>query len=72
MFHEVDRFGPEMRSTGEVLGMADSFELAFYKAQQEAAQQQLPLEGTVLLSVTDPDKGGAGSGAGNSPNSASS
>jgi carbamoyl-phosphate synthase large subunit len=56
MFHEVDPIlGPEMRSTGEVLGMADSFELAFYKAQ-EAAQQQLPLEGTVLLSVTDPDK----------------
>ena len=56
MFHEVDPIlGPEMRSTGEVLGMADSFELAFYKAQ-EAAQQQLPQEGTVLLSVTDPDK----------------
>ena len=56
MFHEVDPIlGPEMRSTGEVLGMADSFELAFYKAQ-EAAQQQLPLEGTVLLSVTDSDK----------------
>jgi carbamoyl-phosphate synthase large subunit len=56
MFHEVDPIlGPEMRSTGEVLGMADSFELAFYKAQ-EAAQQQLPLQGTVLLSVTDPDK----------------
>ncbi len=56
MFHEVDPIlGPEMRSTGEVLGMADSFELAFYKAQ-EAAQQLLPLEGTVLLSVTDPDK----------------
>jgi carbamoyl-phosphate synthase large subunit len=56
MFHEVDPvLGPEMRSTGEVLGMADSFELAFYKAQ-EAAQQLLPQEGTVLLSVTDPDK----------------
>jgi carbamoyl-phosphate synthase large subunit len=56
MFHEVDPIlGPEMRSTGEVLGMADSFELAFYKAQ-EAAQQLLPQEGTVLISVTDPDK----------------
>jgi carbamoyl-phosphate synthase large subunit len=56
MFHEVDPIlGPEMRSTGEVLGMADSFELAFNKAQ-EAAQQMLPQEGTVLLSVTDEDK----------------
>ncbi len=56
MFHEVDPIlGPEMRSTGEVLGMAESFELAFYKAQ-EAAQQLLPKEGTVLISVPDPDK----------------
>ncbi|MBP1624092.1 MAG: carbamoyl-phosphate synthase large chain, partial [Acidobacteria bacterium] len=56
MFHEVDPvLGPEMRSTGEVLGMADSFELAFHKAQ-EAAQQLLPQTGTVLLSVTDEDK----------------
>ena len=56
MFHEVDPIlGPEMRSTGEVLGMADSFELAFCKAQ-EAAQQMLPQSGTVLLSVTDEDK----------------
>jgi len=56
MFHEVDPvLGPEMRSTGEVLGMADSFELAFFKAQ-EAAQQLLPQSGTVLISVTDPDK----------------
>jgi carbamoyl-phosphate synthase large subunit len=56
MFHEVDPIlGPEMRSTGEVLGMADSFELAFYKAE-EAAQQLLPPSGTVLISVTDPDK----------------
>ncbi len=45
MFPEVDPLlGPEMRSTGEVLGMADSFGLAFYKAQ-EAAQQTLPQEG---------------------------
>jgi len=56
MFHEVDPIlGPEMRSTGEVLGMADSFELAFHKAQ-EAAQQFLPQKGSVLISVTDPDK----------------
>jgi carbamoyl-phosphate synthase large subunit len=56
VFHEVDPIlGPEMRSTGEVLGLADTFELAFYKAQ-EAAQQLLPQEGTVLISVSDPDK----------------
>jgi carbamoyl-phosphate synthase large subunit len=56
MFPEVDPLlGPEMRSTGEVLGMADSFGLAFYKAQ-EAAKQQLPCEGTVLITVTDEDK----------------
>jgi carbamoyl-phosphate synthase large subunit len=56
MFQEVDPIlGPEMRSTGEVLGMAESFELAFHKAQ-EAAQQLLPQEGTVLISITDPDK----------------
>jgi carbamoyl-phosphate synthase large subunit len=56
MFHEVDPvLGPEMRSTGEVLGMADSFELAFHKAQ-EAAQQLLPQSGSVLLSISDPDK----------------
>jgi carbamoyl-phosphate synthase large subunit len=56
MFHEVDPLlGPEMRSTGEVLGMADSFGLAFYKAQ-EAAKQQLPDKGAVLITVTDKDK----------------
>jgi carbamoyl-phosphate synthase large subunit len=47
--------GPEMRSTGEVLGMADSFGLAFYKSQ-EAAGQKLPSRGTVLISVSDRDK----------------
>ena len=53
MFPEVDPLlGPEMRSTGEVLGLADSFGLAFYKAE-EAASQQLPYEGTVLLTVYD-------------------
>ena len=51
MFPEVDPIlGPEMRSTGEVLGMADSFGMAFYKAQ-EAARQRLPVGGTVLLSL---------------------
>jgi len=56
MFHEVDPvLGPEMRSTGEVLGLADSYGMAFYKAQ-EATQQPLPLKGTVLISVTDPEK----------------
>jgi carbamoyl-phosphate synthase large subunit len=45
-----------MRSTGEVLGLADSFGLAFYKAE-EAAQQVLPNEGTVLITVDDKDKG---------------
>ncbi len=57
MFQEVDPLlGPEMRSTGEVLGLADSFGLAFYKAQ-EAAQQTLPDAGTVLITVADADKG---------------
>ncbi|OHB68356.1 MAG: carbamoyl phosphate synthase large subunit [Planctomycetes bacterium RBG_13_62_9] len=56
MFPEVDPvLGPEMRSTGEVLGMANSFGLAFYKSQ-EAAKQELPLQGTVLMTVTDADK----------------
>ncbi|KAF1085057.1 Carbamoyl-phosphate synthase large chain [Sporotomaculum syntrophicum] len=56
MFQEVDPLlGPEMRSTGEVLGIADSFELAYYKAQ-EATQSLLPTSGTVLISVTDQDK----------------
>ena len=57
MFQEVDPvLGPEMRSTGEVLGMSDSFGEAYYKAQ-EATQTKLPTEGTVLLSVCDIDKG---------------
>jgi len=55
MFPEVDPIlGPEMRSTGEVLGMADSFGIAFYKAQ-EAAGQRLPVSGTVLLSLFSKD-----------------
>ncbi|MDD5493429.1 MAG: carbamoyl-phosphate synthase large subunit [Dehalococcoidia bacterium] len=53
MFPEVDPvLGPEMRSTGEVLGMAESFDLAFYKAQ-DAAKQRLPENGTVLMSLMD-------------------
>jgi len=56
MFPEVDPLlGPEMRSTGEVLGIANSFGLAFFKAQ-EAAQQVLPTEGTVLLTVCERDR----------------
>jgi carbamoyl-phosphate synthase large subunit len=56
MFPEVDPLlGPEMRSTGEVLGLADSFGRAFFKAQ-EATGQSLPLKGTVLITVADPDK----------------
>jgi carbamoyl-phosphate synthase large subunit len=52
MFPEVDPLlGPEMRSTGEVLGMAHSFGLAFFKAS-EAASQFLPKEGTVLITVS--------------------
>jgi len=59
MFPEVDPLlGPEMRSTGEVLGMADSFDLAFFKSQQ-AAKQQLPSKGAVLITVTDSDKAAA-------------
>lgn len=56
VFPEVDPLlGPEMRSTGEVLGMAGSFGLAFFKAE-EAAQQLLPSEGTVLITVSKRDR----------------
>ncbi len=56
MFPEVDPLlGPEMRSTGEVLGMDDSFGLAFSKAE-EAAGQTHPLEGTVLITVAERDR----------------
>lgn len=56
MFPEVDPvLGPEMRSTGEVLGMADSFGLAFFKSQ-EATKVALPLEGAVLITLADSDK----------------
>ncbi|MBU0571934.1 MAG: carbamoyl-phosphate synthase large subunit [Candidatus Omnitrophica bacterium] len=53
MFPEVDPLlGPEMRSTGEVMGIADSFGGSFYKAQ-EATGSKLPLEGNVVLTVAD-------------------
>ncbi|MBS6196408.1 MAG: carbamoyl-phosphate synthase large subunit [Clostridiales bacterium] len=57
MFPEVDPLlGPEMRSTGEVLGLANTVGEAFFKAQ-EATKSKLPLTGTVLISVSDKDKG---------------
>jgi carbamoyl-phosphate synthase large subunit len=56
MFQEVDPIlGPEMRSTGEVLGLSASVGEAFFKAQ-EATQTRLPLSGTVLISVNRKDK----------------
>ncbi len=56
MFPEVDPvLGPEMRSTGEVLGLSASVGEAFFKAQ-EATQTRLPLHGTVLISVNRQDK----------------
>ncbi len=59
MFPEVDPLlGPEMRSTGEVLGLAESFGMAFFKSQ-EATQLSLPLEGTVLITISDKEKPGA-------------
>ncbi len=55
-FREADPIlGPEMRSTGEVMGISDSFGSAFAKAQT-AAQNDLPLEGTILVTVNDHDK----------------
>ena len=50
--------GPEMRSTGEVMGVAHDFPAAFAKAQA-AAGARLPRSGTVFLTVTDSDKAGA-------------
>lgn len=56
MFQEVDPvLGPEMRSTGEVLGLSASYGEAFFKAQ-DAANSRLPYEGCVLISVNDKDK----------------
>jgi carbamoyl-phosphate synthase large subunit len=57
MFPEVDPvLGPEMRSTGEVLGMAQSYGMAFYKSQ-EATGGLLPLDGAVLITVAERDRG---------------
>ena len=59
MFPEVDPLlGPEMKSTGEVLGMADSFGLAFWKAQE--AITPLPPAGTVLITVSECDRPAVG------------
>jgi carbamoyl-phosphate synthase large subunit len=56
MFPGVDPLlGPEMRSTGEVLGLADSYGMAFFKAQ-EATSTPLPTKGTVLITIADRDK----------------
>jgi len=58
MFPEVDPvLGPEMKATGEVMGIARDFGQAYYKAQA-ATGVQLPLKGTVLLTVNDKDKQG--------------
>ena len=55
-FPEVDSaLGPEMRSTGEVMGIDDTFGRAFYKAEL-AAGTVLPTDGTVFLSLADSDK----------------
>ena len=56
MFPAIDPLlGPEMRSTGEVLGMADTYGMAFFKSQ-EATQTPLPVSGTVLITIADRDK----------------
>ena len=56
MFPAIDPLlGPEMRSTGEVLGLADSYGMAFFKAQ-EATSTPLPVKGTVLITIADRDK----------------
>jgi carbamoyl-phosphate synthase large subunit len=55
MFPEVDPvLGPEMKSTGEVLGMSKTFELAYWKAQE--AVNALPTSGTVLITIADRDR----------------
>jgi carbamoyl-phosphate synthase large subunit len=59
MFPEVDPLlGPEMKSTGEVLGIANSFGLAFWKAQE--AVTLLPTSGTVLITVSERDRPAVG------------
>ncbi|MBN2480203.1 MAG: carbamoyl-phosphate synthase large subunit [Bacteroidales bacterium] len=58
MFPDVDPLlGPEMHSTGEVLGLADTFGMAYFKSQ-EATKTGLPTEGSVLITIADRDKGG--------------
>ncbi len=58
MFPEVDPLlGPEMRATGEVMGIAETFGAAFYKAQISAGAK-LPTSGTVLLTVNKRDREG--------------
>jgi len=59
MFPEVDPvLGPEMRATGEALGLSDSFALAYHKAL-EASKTLLPLSGSALISVSRDDREGA-------------
>jgi carbamoyl-phosphate synthase large subunit len=59
MFPEVDPvLGPEMKSTGEVLGIANSFGLAFWKAQE--AVTLLPTSGTILITVSERDRSAVG------------
>src|SRR5512133_1472562 len=56
MFPDVDPLlGPEMRSTGVVLGLASTYGMAFFKSQ-EATQTSLPVDGTVLITIADRDK----------------
>ena len=56
MFPTIDPLlGPEMRSTGEVLGMADTYGMAFFKSQ-EATQSPLPIKGNVLITIANRDK----------------
>jgi carbamoyl-phosphate synthase large subunit len=56
MFPEVDPIlGPEMRATGEVMGIDEDFGRAFFKAQ-ESSGTKLPMQGSVLLTVADKDK----------------
>jgi len=58
MFPEVDPvLGPEMRATGEVMGIDKDFGMAFFKAQ-ESAGTKLPTQGNVLITVADRDKPG--------------
>ena len=57
MFPEVDPvLGPEMRATGEVMGLASTFGMAYFKSQQ-AAGMRLPLSGKVLVSVNRRERG---------------